>query len=237
MRLKITRTAPSLVPLPVRFFLSIFCFLSGVATAQNSLPAVGAWREHLPYSSAIAVAATDTKIFCATPYSVFSVSPESGETQRFSKVSGLSETGISTLAYDAGLKKLVIAYSNSNIDVLGENGITNIPDLIRESTTGDKTIYQVYPTASECYLATGLGVVVLNLEKWEVKDTWRIGEGGSQTKVVAIAKSDSFIYAATDAGLKKLPAGADGADFHAWRTISTTLPCSTIPCLKSNMGF
>jgi hypothetical protein len=112
---------------------------------KTSLPAVGAWREHLPYGSAVAVAATETKIFCATPSSLFSVSPESGEVERFSKVSGLSETGVSTIAYDGVLKKLVVAYSNSNIDVIGENGIANVPDLKRETTTGDKTIYQIYP--------------------------------------------------------------------------------------------
>lgn len=228
------RTAPCAISLHVRFSLLFYCFSSLVATAQNSLPAVGAWREHLPYGSAIAVAAADTKIFCATPFSLFSVAPETGEIQRLSNVSGLSETGISTIAYDGVLKKLIVAYSNSNIDVVGEGNITNIPDLKRETTSGDKTVYQIYPTLSYCYLATGLGIVVLNLEKGEIKDTWAIGEGGEHLKVTAIAISDSFFYAATDGGLKKLPRTLDGADFRLWQTVSTE-PCTSVANLQNNI--
>lgn len=218
----------------MRFFLLFQILISIAAAAQNSTPAVGAWREHLPYGSAVAVAATDTKIFCATPYSLFSISPETGEQQRFSKVSGLSETGVSTIAYDGRLKKLVIAYTNSNIDVLTENKIINIPDLKRATTTGDKTIYQIYTTANYCYLATGLGIVVLDLEKDEVHDTWKIGEGGSALKINAVAKNDSFFYAATDAGLKKLNVSSDGADFRAWQLVST-VACTGVVNLQNNI--
>ena len=67
------------------------------------------WREHLPYHSVIDVTASDKKIYAATPYSVFSVDVLSNEVERISKVAGLSETGISTIKYDAGSKKLMIA--------------------------------------------------------------------------------------------------------------------------------
>ncbi|HUQ96700.1 MAG TPA: two-component regulator propeller domain-containing protein [Chitinophagaceae bacterium] len=219
--------------MPFRFLF--FLFFPLFASAQNNLPPVGAWREHLPYGNAVAVAATDTKIFCATPYSLFSVAPQSGEQQRFSKISGLSETGVSTIGYDAVLKKLVIAYSNSNIDVLGENKITNIPDLKREITAGDKTIYQVFPAPGYCYLATGLGIVVLNLEKGEIKDTWRIGEGGSAQKVTALATTDSLFYAATDGGLKMFHfRTGDGADFRNWHTLSPE-PTATVANLENHI--
>jgi len=193
-----------------------------LAPAQRGAPPVGAWRTHLPYGSAVAVAASDAKIFCATSYSFFSVTTETGEIQRFSKATGLSETGVSTLAFDPFLKKLIVAYSNGNIDVIGENSTTNIPDLKRETTPGDKTVYQVYPTATYCYLATGLGVLVADLTRSEIKETWAIGESGSAVKVTAVAKTDAYFYAATNAGLKKFAfATADGADFRVWQTISS----------------
>lgn len=215
--------------------LLLFQFLIPLfAASQAGLPAVGAWREHLPYGSAVAVTAADTKIFCATPYSLFSVQPETGEVERFSKMSGLSETGVSTLAYDGALKKLIVAYANGNIDVLSESNITNIPDLKRETVAGDKTVYQIYPSADYCYLATGLGIVVLDLQRGEVRDTWMIGAGGNTVKVVAVARSDSFFYAATHEGLKKLPLPSNGADFRAWLTVSAA-PCAGVANLGNNI--
>lgn len=219
----------------LRFYILFLFLIPLFAAAQNSVPAVGAWREHLPYGSAVAVAASDNKIFCATPFSLFSVTSETGEIQRFSKGSGLSETGVSTIAYDGLLKKLIVAYSNSNIDVIGENKITNIPGIKRETIAGDKTIYQVYPSTDYCYLATGFGIVVLDLEKSEIRDSWVIGQGGSAVKVTAVARSDSAFYAATDEGLKKFAlTNADGADFRAWQTISPE-PCNGVITLQKKI--
>ena len=82
-------------------------------------------------------------------------------------MSGLSETGVSAIGYDDASKKLFVAYNNSNV-----------PDIKRSATSGDKNIYAIYPDNIRCYLCTGLGVAVLDAEKYEVKDTWFIGAGG-----------------------------------------------------------
>ena len=74
---------------------------------QNSFPPIGMWREHLPYHIAIDVTASDKKVYCATPFSLFSVELSTNEVQRISKVSGLNETGISTIKYDPVSKKII----------------------------------------------------------------------------------------------------------------------------------
>jgi hypothetical protein len=215
----------------MRVFSFFLLLVPVLAAAQNNRARPRAWREHLPYGSAIAVAASDNSVFCATPFSVFSVTTETAKCNASVKVSGLSETGVSTLAFEPAARKLVVAYSNSNIDVLSENKIRNIPDLKRENIAGDKTVYQVYPTPDYCYLATGLGVIVLDLEKAEIKDSWFIGESGSALKVNAVAKTTDFFYAATDEGLKKFaPATADGADFRSWQTVPKNTGAAAAKC-------
>ncbi|MBO9683572.1 MAG: hypothetical protein J7502_13035, partial [Flavisolibacter sp.] len=89
------------------------------------MPPIGLWREHLPYHSAVDVTASGNKVYCATPFSLFSVDLSTNEVQRISKVAGLSETGISTVQYDPVSKKLLVAYTNSNIDLIDEKGIHN----------------------------------------------------------------------------------------------------------------
>lgn len=203
----------------VRWLVIFLCMALG-AQAQNTLPALGAWREHLPYQNAVDVVATNKKIFAATPFSLFSIDKNSSEIQRISKVSGLSETGISRIAYDAETEKLFIAYNNSNIDVLVNGSIKNIPALKRATVSGDIRIFQIYPQGSVAYLATGLGIVLLDAEKYQVKETWYIGNSGDPVKTIGTAIADEVIYAATDQGLKSADLSGSPGDYRSWQTLS-----------------
>lgn len=218
--------------------ISAIC-ITTILQAQDPLPPIGHWREHLPYNSAIDVAGGDGITWCATPYSLFAVDRATGETERFSRVTGLSETGISTILYDAVNSKLFIAYSNSNIDIITGNKIRNIPDIRRDNIIGDKTIYHTWPLAKNYYLSTGLGIVVVDGERYEVKDTWFIGNGGRQLKVNGLVSDASSFYAATQEGLKQAPlTGVNLADHTNWQLISGTagLPAgaSQQVCLVQN---
>ena len=123
--------------------------------------------------------------------------------ERLSRVTGLSETGISAIKYDVANSKLFIAYTNSNIDIIYRNDIYNIPDIKRDNIIGDKTIYNIYPLQKNYYLSTGLGIIVIDGDRYEVKDSWFIGNGGNQVKVNGFTSDGSFFYAATEEGLKK----------------------------------
>ena len=102
------------------------------------------WKEYLPYNSAIDVAAGDNKIYCATPYSLFTVDLSDNSVESLSRITGLSETGVSAINYNEKRHKLFIAYANSNIDIIYRNDIFNIPDIKRENISGDKSIYNIY---------------------------------------------------------------------------------------------
>lgn len=195
----------------------------GSLVAQQPLPAIGLWREHLPYNSAIDLAAGNGKIFCATPYSLFSVTPSDKTIERMSRITGLNETGINAIYYDNTNEKLVIGYGNSNIDIIYRNDIINVPDLKRDNVTGDKNIYNIFSLGKNYYLSTGLGVVVVDGERYEIKESWLIGAGGNQVKVNGLSNDGMFFYAATDEGLKKAAASvANLADYNNWQLVSGT---------------
>jgi hypothetical protein len=205
------------------FFLFIFPFITAKALSQNSLPAIGRWKEYLPYNSAIDVAAGDNKIFCATPYSLFTVDLIDNSIERLSKITGLSETGVSTINYDETNHKLFIAYSNSNIDVVYRNDIFNIPDIKRENMSGDKSIYNIYSLNNNYYLSTGLGVIVVDGDRYEIKDSWFIGNGGNNVKVGGFASDRNYFYAATDDGLKRISINnANPSNYLNWKLLSGT---------------
>ncbi|MFZ1259457.1 MAG: two-component regulator propeller domain-containing protein [Chitinophagaceae bacterium] len=219
----------------MRCILSLLILFIALQTvAQEPMPPIGQWREHLPYNSAIDVTAGDGKVYCATPYSLFSVTIAGNTVERFSRVTGLSETGVSAINYDEGNKKLLIAYSNSNIDIIYRNDIYNVPDIKRSTIIGDKNIYNIYPLGKNYYLSTGLGVVVIDGDRYEVKDSWFIGNGGNQVKVNGFTSDGTYFYAATEEGLKKVARNSPNlANYSNWQTVSggnglTAGPCNNV---------
>jgi len=206
----------------VRLFKFIcFLIIHIPVLAQDPTPPIGAWREHLPYNSAIDVTAGGGKVYAATPYSLFSVSVPGNNIERYSRVTGLSGTGISSIKYDEANDKLFIAYGNSNIDIVYRNDIYNIPDIKRDNIQGDKTIYNIYPLGKNYYLSTGLGVIVINGERYEIKDSWFIGRGGNQVKVNGFTSDATFFYAATEEGLKRISVNSPSPEnFSSWQVLS-----------------
>jgi hypothetical protein len=216
----------------VRFLtVIILVFFVSKAGAQQQLPPIGLWREHLPYNSAIAVTASDEKVYCATPYSLFSADIADKSIERLSRVTGLNETGISAVQYDAANNKLFIAYANSNIDIIYRNDIYNVPDIKRDNIIGDKTIYNIYPLQKNYYLSTGLGVIVVDGDRYEIKDSWFIGNGGNQVKVNGFSSDAACFYAATEEGLKKAAINAANlANYANWQVISGSNGLSNGAC-------
>jgi hypothetical protein len=206
-----------------RILFCLFLLFANAAFSRQPLPPIGNWREHLPYQSALDVTAAGNKIYTATPYSLFSVDVTENSVERLSKITGLSETGISAIGYDAVNEKLIIAYSNSNIDIIYRNDIYNIPDIKNDNIAGDKSIYNIYPRGDLFYLCTGLGVVVVDGNRYEVKDSWFIGNGGNKTKVNGFTSNNSFFYAAMMGGLKRIAVNnPNPADYNNWQLLSGT---------------
>ena len=203
----------------VRILFPFFLFVNTTAFAQNSLPPIGQWREHLNYQSTIQVLKGDD-IYCATANSLFSVDTNN-EVQRYSKVTGLNDIGIQAIGWDATTRQLVIAYNNSNLDVLKKSSVKNIGDIKRSTIAGNKIINSIYCKDGFAYLSSGLGIIVVNLSKYEIKDTWLIGNNGGQVGINGFTSDGFFFYAATNEGLKKISVNATNLSNYAnWQNIS-----------------
>jgi len=185
-----------------RVFISLQFFILFFAACNAQGVAIGEWRDHLPYSSVIDVATAPNRAYAATSYSLFYYDIDEYMVTRLSKVEGISDIGISAIEYSDEYKLLVVSYTNANIDLISYNGeLTNIPDIKRKNIVGNKNINNISLHGDYAYLSCGFGIVVLNLNKKEIKDTYYIGNNGSQVNVQDIAFDDTLIYAATDEGI------------------------------------
>jgi len=176
----------------------ILLFIGLVARSQGI---IGEWSEHLSFKSARQVADAGEKIYCITEGGLFYLDITDNTVNKLSRLNGLSDSGISTIKYSRENKLLLIAYKNSNIDLVYENSVVNLSDIKRKTVTGDKSVNNISFFGNEAFLSCGFGIVIVNLEKQEIKDTYLIGENGSQINVFDLATQGNTIYAATENGL------------------------------------
>jgi len=208
---------------PMFAFLSLSTLLSPLSAQIK----VGEWRDHLSYSHATSITASSTRVYCATGGALFLVNKSDQSIEKLTKITGLSDIGISTIRYSPENELLFIAYSNANIDIIRGNYIHNISDIKRKNITGVKGINHILFIGSDAYLSCGFGIVVVNLEKREIKDTYYIGDNGAQTEVYSLALDGNFLYAATKDGILKADINNPNLIyFNAWNRISD-IPGST----------
>lgn len=164
-------------------------------------PAIGQWRDHFQYRSTIALVQGNSDIYCATTTAIFKYNEQSGETERYTKVNALNDVNIQALGWNSSRNALVVGYKNGNLDVVRSGSTTNLPDIKRSAIVGDKGIYCIVNKDDLAYLGCGFGIVVVDLVRMEVKDTWRIGPDAAQLQVNSITFHEDSIYAATQAGV------------------------------------
>ena len=162
---------------------------------------VGTWTDHLSYASAIRIAPGNDEIYVSTGYSVMIYNKTYNELRKLSRVQGLSETGISAIAFSKEYNTLVLSYSSCNIDLVKDNTVYNIPDVKRKYIPGEKTINKIFTAGRYAYLACSFGIVVIDLVKNEIFDTWKPGINGTIPEVFDISISNNRIYTATSLGV------------------------------------
>lgn len=204
------------------FLCSMILFFQGPSFSQEV--GIGQWRDHLPYDYSNTVEEFNSRIYCSTPYSMFFFDRDDNSIQRLSKVNGLSDLGVSDIALNADQKILVVAYSNTNVDLILEDlSIINIPDIKRKEILGNKTINSIMNYGKFAYLSCGFGIVVLNLEKKEIKDTYFIGPEGSSINVLSMAYNDTSFFAATENGIYYADINDPNLAYYAnWKKLTGT---------------
>ncbi|OON66817.1 hypothetical protein B0919_20860 [Hymenobacter sp. CRA2] len=180
----------------------------------------GDWQLHLPTNQSRVVVDAGQRLFVAAEASFYTFDKESASVQRLSRRDGLSDVGVRALAYDSLTQQVVVAYGNGAIDILAPDGrvVTSITDIKRKTIAGEKTIYSINIARRLAYLGTSFGIVVLDLQRYQVKDTYSsFGPGGTVPRVYATTVLNDSLYAATSAGLMRGRLSTNLLDYTNWR--------------------
>jgi hypothetical protein len=193
---------------------SLFLFNQSVS-AQDI--AVGTWRTHFSYTDARIIEVTSDKIFCAAANGLFSIDLDDNSIRKLSKIDGLSDIGVSALKFDAASKVLAIGYRSGLVDFIFENEIITIRDIFNSNLEADKGINDITFGAGRAFLATDLGVIVVNIKRREIVENYvQIGMGGNEVSVLELSFSDNQLFARTNEGVQSGSSNLNLLDFNNW---------------------
>lgn len=182
------------------FLFLIFLFLNKMIFGQT---AIGEWREHFSYNKAINISESEDKIYVGTEKAVFTYDKYDGNIEKLSKITGLSDVGISVIKYNLNTNSLFIAYKNSNIDIIKNDMVYNFSEIKRKIINQSKTINNLIFINNTAWLACDFGIVLFDTENLEFTDTYYIGENAELININDLAFDGDMIYAASENGIYK----------------------------------
>lgn len=159
--------------------------------------AIGDWAIYMAYHDACKTAPAGHLVYVLSNNSLYSYDQDDTSLQTYDKTNLLNDVSIKDIAYAESLRTLVIVYDNSNIDLLVDDKETvNIPDLMNKSMYEDKTVNHIRVQGDYAYLSTNFGLVVVNVKKQEIANSYILGK-----KANACVLHDQAFYLATDEGV------------------------------------
>lgn len=169
----------------------VIALLLSIVNCQLSICQIGTWHNYLAYHDIQQIQAAGDELFVMASNDLYQYNKQDQSIVTYDKVNGLSDTYITHIKWCQQAKRLVIVYTNSNIDLLQTNGnVSNISDIYSKAITGDKTINSIYIDGQYAYLACGFGIVKLNVKDAEISESYMLG-----FPVTATTINNGILYA------------------------------------------
>jgi len=223
----------------LRLILPIYFIVLTALSAQSD-QRIGQWKSYMSHSTGNFVTQSPQHIYFGTNGGLVAIDKSNEEVKFITRVEGLSGLAVQSMTWDFKHNQLLIAYTNSNLDLYNpETGVViNFPDIMRNTRIlGDRFIYRMYmPEGSDfAYLACGFGITELDLKKKEFGFTTFTG-----IPVYEVSLFKNKLYAATESGVYQInydKTKVNPSDFGQWSPVPVfgTSPFTAISNFNGNI--
>ncbi len=204
----------------MKLLFLFFIVLSHMAFSQI---AMNNWRVHFSISNSIGVTNTSSKIFMATSNGLVVFDVDDNSISDLTQANGLSDINISTIGSNNDV--VMVGYNNGNIDVVKGAEITNVPWLKKAQLSGLKKINNFFFDNQFVYISSSIGVLVYDIEKNEIKDTYYPVLG---TEINDFCYYNDSIFVATNNGIYTASKNQSYLNDYTNWTKKTNLPSSIV---------
>lgn len=210
----------------IQFLLPFLC----IGFTSFTQIGTGEWRIHSQNTNAKDGVTLGNSIYFAFDAALVEYDASYNELSTWDITNGLSDIQLTKMGVHESSGSVFVGFENGNIDQIQNGQVTNIPGIKLAGILGSKRINAFKSKGSFTYVATGFGIVKIDPNKSEIKDTYY--PGGASEEIVEITFKGDSIFALTPtrmyAGSLNNPALADSAQW-----ISDT----RIPVLTDNQFF
>ena len=196
--------------------LAIICLLLMFPLYSFS-SGTGTWKNYMAYSNVQWIEKGGNLLYVLASNDLYTYNEKDNSIQTFDKINGLNDTHIEFIAWNNVAQRLVIAYSDQNIDLLTSKGeIISLSDYYRKAMTANKKINSLYTNGAYCYISTGFGILKVNVGKAEISDTYNLGFNVNYTFI-----EGNYIYAASsEQGIFRALLSDNLLDKNNWQWVS-----------------
>lgn len=175
------------------------------------------WALHPAYANINQITSSPKEIYALSEGALFAVNRTSEEITYFSKLDGLSASNIRFITYNDAAKRLVIVYQNGLIDLIDDkNHITTMSDLYLKGEQSEMTINDITSHERYIYFAMSFGIIVADVVKGEIVDTYFIGDEASDVNVEHVAIFKDSVFAVSETKLYAGKRQDNLIDFAQW---------------------
>lgn len=199
------------------------CFqLSVILAVQMLLPCLaaaqtlGSWRIYPAYTVCTQNIPVGHRIYAIMENKLMAYDTEDESIQTFDWMRQLNDVNIQYMEYSAAAHRLILVYDNGNIDLLSTDDDSDVINLsqLKNSTIQGKEIRAVSICEDRALLATGFGLVVLDMSRGVFEKTYRIN-----LDATAVAADDTHIYLGTTTGLWRGARADNLQDPTSWQVV------------------
>ncbi|MFA5574309.1 MAG: two-component regulator propeller domain-containing protein [Brumimicrobium sp.] len=155
----------------MRYFITLICSVM-ISISLFAQIGMDQWKLHVSPNTTVDLVIADNIIYTILEKGLLEYDMHTSETTLWTITDYLSDVSPSAIGYNHATKSLLIGYHNGNMDLLVNETVYNLPFILQSNMSGVKKINRIVMHDKFAYIATGLGVVVLDIVKKEIKDTY-----------------------------------------------------------------
>ncbi len=173
----------------IKKIVLMIAVLMSFVTAQAAQ--VGQWTTYLPYWNITDIEPGQNKIFVLASKNLYAYNTKDNSVEAIDKTNMLNDTDIDFIAWCNDAKRLVIVYSNYNIDLLDEQGnVTNMSQYYYKGMTYSKNIKNISVNGIYAYLTTDFGILKIDVKNAAINNTYILDD-----EIDDAVSMNGYIYA------------------------------------------
>ncbi|MTI20142.1 T9SS type A sorting domain-containing protein [Fulvivirga sp. RKSG066] len=228
-----------------KFFSAIvLVFISTLGFTQGDIP-IGTWRTHFSFNQVNHIANAEDVVFAAGKNGIFIFDKSDNSISKVTALDGLQKGTVSALAYKQDINTLFLGYESGNIDLVDYNDGRTIQNFDFSSNTqiqGSRKVNHFNFVEDVAFISTDYGVLKFDLNKREVKETYRqLGlDADSIPQELKVSQSTIYndsLFIATAQGVlaANITQNINLVDYRSWRryNMSDSIPAVEISVIAT----